>query len=251
MQQHVETGIGRALRRARESRGKSLEEASRETRVRIDYLKAIEHEWFGALGSDVYVRGFLRSYSRYLGLNDEKVMTAYERAFGRSKPAPAPVEQAPTVAPTEALTLTERKRPNWILAGGAAIIALAAAAAIGVIGRTDSVPEPAGLEPPPQVPVAERQVEVGITAFASTAAIELAVSIDGGAPQPVVLEEGGSQSFQGDDSIHVTAREGGLFGLIVNGHTIKVAGERRAPFDATFTPDQFRGKRSQPESPDA
>ncbi|MGH2685751.1 MAG: helix-turn-helix domain-containing protein [Actinomycetota bacterium] len=251
MQQHVETGIGRALRRARESRGKSLEQASRETRVRIDYLKAIEHEWFGALGSDVYVRGFLRSYSRYLGLNDEKVMTAYERAFGRSKPPPAPVEQSPTVAPTEAYVLTERKRPNWILAGGAAIIALAAAAAIGLIGRTDSVPEPAGQEPPPQVPVAERQVEVGITAFASTEAIELAVSIDDGPPQPVVLEEGGSQSFQGDDSIQVVATEGGLFGLIVNGHTIKVAGERRAPFDATFTPDQFRGKRSQPESPAA
>ena len=62
--QGTETGIGRALRRAREHRGKSLEQASRDTKLRADYLEAMEREWFEPLGSDVYVRGFLKSYSR-------------------------------------------------------------------------------------------------------------------------------------------------------------------------------------------
>jgi cytoskeletal protein RodZ len=251
VKQHVETGIGRALRRARESRGKSLEDASRETRVRIDYLRAIEHEWFGALGSDVYVRGFLRSYARYLGLSSEKVVDAYERAFGTGIPAPAPVEQSPTVTPSEALVLTERKRPNWLLAGGAAVILLASAAAIGLIGRTDSVPEPAGLEPPPVQPIVERPVEVGILAHAP---VELEVIVDGGEPETASLEEGESVSYQGEDSIEVSASEGGLFGLVVNGHEIREAGERRAPFDMVYTPDDFRGKRegerSTPATPD-
>ena len=53
MKQHTDTGIGRALRSAREHRGKSLEEACREMRVRTDYLEALESESFEALGSDV------------------------------------------------------------------------------------------------------------------------------------------------------------------------------------------------------
>ena len=68
----------------------------RETRVRPDYLEALEREDFEALGSNVYVRSFLRSYARYLGLSHEKVIAAYERAFGGEAPAPAPDE---TVCP--------------------------------------------------------------------------------------------------------------------------------------------------------
>ncbi|HEX2025849.1 MAG TPA: helix-turn-helix domain-containing protein [Actinomycetota bacterium] len=69
MKQETGIGLGRALRTAREKLGKSLETASRETRVRTEYLEALEHERFEALGSDVYIRGFLRSYARYLGLS--------------------------------------------------------------------------------------------------------------------------------------------------------------------------------------
>src|SRR5438477_12466499 len=68
------TGIGQALRKARVERGKSIEEASRETRIRAEYLQALERERFDVLPGDVYVRGFLRSYSSYLGLDPKKVL---------------------------------------------------------------------------------------------------------------------------------------------------------------------------------
>lgn len=252
MQQHVESGIGRAFRRAREERGKSLEEASRETRVRIDYLRAIEHEWFSALGSDVYVRGFLRSYSRYLGLNADKVVGAYERAYGSAKPAPAPVEESPTVAPTEALELTERKRPNWLLAGAVAVILLAAAATIGFFGPTDSVPETSGLQPPPAQPVVEEQVEVGVRALGE---VEIAVTVDGEEPTTHALGEGEGIQFVGDEHIRVVAESGGRFALIVNGHEMQRGGQKGVPFDMTFTPEAFRSSeeddRSTDESPSA
>src|SRR5207245_11307959 len=47
------TGIGPALRRARLLRGKSIEEASRETRIRAEYLQALERETFDAVLGDV------------------------------------------------------------------------------------------------------------------------------------------------------------------------------------------------------
>ncbi len=64
-------GVGPALRKARLSGRKSLEEASRETRIRLEYLEALERETFSELGGEVYVRGCLRTYAAYLGLSPD------------------------------------------------------------------------------------------------------------------------------------------------------------------------------------
>ena len=62
--------------------------------IRIEYLYALEREAFGSLQGDVYVRGFLRSYSSYLGLNPDKVVSAYVHAMGGAVddvPGPPPL----------------------------------------------------------------------------------------------------------------------------------------------------------------
>ena len=247
MKQETETGIGRALRAARRKRGKSLEEASRETRVRLDYLDALEHERFDALGSEVYVRGFLRSYARYLGLKHDKVIAVYERASGAGHPAPAPVERSPGVTPTEAVVLTEKKRPNWLMASLLGLIVLAAAAAIGLLNRTTSVPEPADVGEPPAVAVVPRSIEVGLTAYQD---IDVEGIIDGDLVERFRLEEGQGRSFEGQESITVRLSEGGVTDHIVNGHLRKTPGDRHAPFEVTYTPDSYR-ETSSPSSPGA
>jgi cytoskeleton protein RodZ len=247
VKQDTGTGIGRALRAARLRRGVSLEEASRQTRVRADYLEALEQEWFDALGSDVYVRGFLRSYAKYLGLSHEKVIAAYERAYGRAKPSPAPVERSPGVTPTEAVILTEKKRPNWLLAAGGALIVLAAAAAIGLLNRSTAVPEPASVDKPPAVPVLPRTVQVGLTAHQD---IDVELVLDGDGTERFTLEEGEGRSFEAEETITVSLSEGGLTEIIVNGRRLKAPGERHAPFEATYTPETFREQPS-PSSPAA
>ncbi|MGZ5300074.1 MAG: helix-turn-helix domain-containing protein, partial [Actinomycetota bacterium] len=50
-------GVGSALRKARERRGITLDAASRDTKLHIDQLQALEAEDFEALLGDVYVRG--------------------------------------------------------------------------------------------------------------------------------------------------------------------------------------------------
>ena len=66
--------LGELLRRAREAKGVSLEQAEGATRVRRQYLEALEAEDFGKLPGEIYVRGFLRNYARYLGLDPEEVL---------------------------------------------------------------------------------------------------------------------------------------------------------------------------------
>lgn len=237
MQSSTDTGIGRALRAARQHRNKSIDEASRETRVRTEYLEALERESFDALGGDVYVRGFLRSYAKYLGLNHDKVMAAYERAYARPKTAPAPVERSPGVAPTEAVILTERPRPSWLLAALVAVVGLAAAGAMGLFDRDSAVPESSTIVKPPAVPITSRRVEVGLVAHQE---VTVGLVLDGRTLRPITLEEGEARSFEADEEISVWVSEGGnTVDLSVNGQPVR-AGQRRAPYESTFTPDSYR-----------
>jgi cytoskeleton protein RodZ len=246
MQSSTDTGIGRALRAARQHRNKSIDEASRETRVRTEYLEALERESFEVLGGDVYIRGFLRSYAKYLGLNHDKVMAAYERAYGTAKPTPAPVERSPGVAPTEAVILTERPRPSWLLAALVAVVGLAAAGAIGLFDRDTAVPEATTVVNPPVVPITSRPVEVGLTVHQK---ITVGVVLDGQTLRPITLQEGEARSFEADEQISVWISEGGnTVDLSVNGHPVR-AGQRRAPYESTFTPDSYRDQPSSNPAP--
>jgi cytoskeleton protein RodZ len=236
MVQSTGTGIGRALRSARLRQGKSLEEASRDTRVRSDYLDALEREEFGRLQGDVYVRGFMTSYARYLGLSPEKVIAAYERVYRSTRPAPAPVEQAPGVGPTEAVILTGQRRPSWLLAAAAAAVVLIAAAAIGLFSQRNSVPPPAS---DPEPPVTERVPSVRIGLVANRA-VTVEVRIDGGEPATEQLEEGEALSFEGQDRINIHLSDGGGVTMEVNGEDLGRPGASEEPFEQTYYPSDFR-----------
>jgi cytoskeletal protein RodZ len=72
------SALGDMLRDARQARGASLQEAERETKIRAKYLGALEDDNFTGLPGPVYVRGFLRNYAHYLGLDVNEVMELYE-----------------------------------------------------------------------------------------------------------------------------------------------------------------------------
>jgi flagellar biosynthesis protein FlhG len=68
---------GPALRRTRLARGLELEQINATTKVKPDYLRAIEEERFEALPAAVYVRGFVSAYARCLGLDAGRVANDY------------------------------------------------------------------------------------------------------------------------------------------------------------------------------
>lgn len=72
------SAIGERLRAERRRQGRSLADAAAETRVRESYLAAIEHDDFAPLGGDVYARGFIRMYARYLGLDHEEILAEFD-----------------------------------------------------------------------------------------------------------------------------------------------------------------------------
>ncbi len=71
--------IGRTLREAREAKGLSLEEVQADTKIRRKYLQALEDGREDEFPAEVYLRGFLRSYANYLGLDGLALVEEYRR----------------------------------------------------------------------------------------------------------------------------------------------------------------------------
>ncbi len=74
--------IGNTLREARLRRGIDFPQAEADTKIRAKYLRAMEEEQFDLLPATSYVRGFLKSYAEYLGLDGRLVLDEYESRFG-------------------------------------------------------------------------------------------------------------------------------------------------------------------------
>lgn len=70
---------GQYLRREREARNVSLEELSRGTRINKTFLEAIERDDFNFSTQRNFIVGFLKGYTRYLGLPAEEVIKRYLR----------------------------------------------------------------------------------------------------------------------------------------------------------------------------
>jgi cytoskeleton protein RodZ len=66
--------IGQKLKRAREHQHLTLDKASDSTRIRVQYLQALESDDLSAMPSPVQARGFLRNYAEYLGLDIDQLL---------------------------------------------------------------------------------------------------------------------------------------------------------------------------------
>lgn len=71
--------LGEMLRRARERRGVSIKQASEAIKIRAEFLEALEDSAYKKLPSDVYTKGFIKNYSKYLGLNPDVSLAFYRR----------------------------------------------------------------------------------------------------------------------------------------------------------------------------
>jgi len=116
------TELGQVLREARETKGVSLAEAEEATKIRQKYLQALEEGDYSVLPPSVYVRGFLRNYANYLGLDPEHVIHLYQQAPPQQSEPPEPRIIAEPLVPTS--------RVNWEIVAG--ILLLIAVGALGV-----------------------------------------------------------------------------------------------------------------------
>lgn len=73
--------IGNSLREARLRQGLEFPEIEHATKVRSKYLRALEDEQFEILPAQTYVKGFLRTYAEYLGLDGQLYVDEYNSRY--------------------------------------------------------------------------------------------------------------------------------------------------------------------------
>ena len=77
--------IGQEFARERKQKGLSLAEVSKATKIKEEFLYAIEVGDFKALPSSAYAYGFVRNYAKFLGLPVEKSLAIYRREYDEKK----------------------------------------------------------------------------------------------------------------------------------------------------------------------
>ena len=90
--------FGANLKRERELRGISLEEISKTTKISRRLLEAIEKDRFDSLPGGIFRKAFLKSYAKYLGMNEEQVLHEYTLAFESPPPNPDEKQQIATAS---------------------------------------------------------------------------------------------------------------------------------------------------------
>ncbi len=113
--------LGSKLKQARETHQLSLQEIEWATKIRAEFLQALEDEDFSVLPSATHTRGFIRSYARYVELDPDPLVDEFNQAGPRST----------EIVSTRAAVRTRRRAvvvtPGMIV--GAALIIL-----IGIFG---------------------------------------------------------------------------------------------------------------------
>src|SRR5256886_15307487 len=73
--------IGTSLREARLRKQVDIVQAEQGTKIRAKYLRALEDDQFELLPSQTYVKGFLRTYAEYLGLDGQLYVDEFNSRY--------------------------------------------------------------------------------------------------------------------------------------------------------------------------
>lgn len=104
--------LGQRLRKAREAKRISLAAVEEATRIRRQYLEALEADQYDALPGAVFLRGFVRNYALFLGLDPEEVLASLP-----SQPAAATPELARREPPRGDYPMMDvplQPAPSWL-----------------------------------------------------------------------------------------------------------------------------------------
>lgn len=133
--------LGDTLRDRRAELGISIDEAERVTRIRARLIQALEAGEYDRLPNPGYVRGYISSYARYLGLDSAQLLAMYRAETGASRiPTDLDLPRAREAVQRGGRPHALPTRTYLILAAVVAVVGLVAFGVSRCSGDTDPVP---------------------------------------------------------------------------------------------------------------
>jgi len=219
--------FGEKFRETREFKGYSLDYIEEETKIRKLYIDALERETFNVLPPRVYATGFVRRYSKFLGLNADEMVDEFQRLAYIDEP----LHEEPEIIKEEKVGWGFNLSYRNILAGIIFLIVAIWAGKLvlgyitGSIDISDKQPavplkveEPVKEAPPP----VEREKAVVI--IEARQDCWLNVVVDGETAFTKTLRAGEKEEFEGKQSVHIKAGNAGGIDITYNGNKVEPIG---------------------------
>ncbi|HVA27037.1 MAG TPA: RodZ domain-containing protein [Candidatus Baltobacteraceae bacterium] len=254
------SALGERFRAAREARGLSLSDVAEQIRIRSVYLAAIEDENWSVIGAPVYIRGFLRTYGRFLGLDTEEIVAEFA---GEPRNAAGPVAVSTTKSTYFADEAPPPRQLSWLIWAASLVavllIAYVAYSAMTLHARQNPTlaalpsnspgatapgsdssvpsasPSPSGsASPSPQAsgtpgPLAPHVLELRLVAPSW-----VRVTVDGNVSMEGTFPAGTARRFQGKTAVLRIGNAGGVE-VLVDGKDVGLLGKAGDVVERSFT----------------
>jgi len=258
--------VGYTLRQERERQNLSIEDIEQGTSIRALYIEAIENGEYDKLPGNVYTKGFIKNYAKFLELDADAMVKEFMADIAElsttpqtpateeipdKKPEPQPVKREKKPL---GYSIQEKNRSRSGMLIIAAVVLIAAIAGGAWSWLSSSGGEVAKVDsPPPQVepvqpvvqpadnpePVANANPAPKIEGVAIQARLNdrcwMLVTVDGVVVQEGVIDGGQTLSWEGKEQINFRLGNAGAVEFFQDGKSLGVQGAVGDVVDKTFT----------------
>ena len=243
-----ENDIGPSLKKIRQEKGLSLDEVIKGTKIHQNILKAIEGDSLTNL-SPVYLKGFLKIYCKYLGVDPKEFIPDYTAPenMPRSSVYQSGENKEKVFKPESFLRNASLKIGAWRPSKRVKLIIVYIFIAIVIVFAFNGLRKLITKRPTQNteniiIPVAVNQKQTPVVSRAkisTVSGVRLVISAKENCLVPVkadgrlifnsVLTRGRSKSWQAKDKIDLSLGNAGGVELVVNGKRFSSLGKRKHP----------------------
>jgi cytoskeletal protein RodZ len=221
--------IGEKLKKRREELGIDLKEVANTLRIHYEYLKWIENNDLEKLPAEVYTRGYIREYARFLNVDPDPLLD--EHAKSKAEPE----EEIPAVPP--APIKRNFDIPRSAIIAGVIVIAIILVAIGFFLGGSVSSPGPAN-EPDSAAAVKTNPLPAAAVSVKENAQARyvlkviadetswLRVQTGEGKSEEVLMQPGETKEWTSQNGFDIKLGNAGGVKLIFNGKDLGILGEK-------------------------
>lgn len=240
--------VGETLRSEREKKSLTIKDIEAATSIRALYINAIEEDNYKVIPGEVYLKGFIRNYANYLGLNGEDLVALYRASQAPVEPEPEVPARKKAVAEKDTpVSLRTGGKGKWVVAG--VVVVCLAGVLWWVTGNKTAEPQPtpevksAPAQPlPSAVPqqattAAEKQAAtkpVAVTAKFTDACWTL-VKADGKEIYEGIPKAGETITWEAEKTIVIQLGNAGAVDIVYNGQSVGKIGGKGEVVSKTFS----------------
>lgn len=250
--------VGNILREARVKRGLSLMDVEKATSIRCSYLNALEQDEYHKLPEEVFIKGMIRNYGNFLGLNGPELVDSYKaQKVGASvdKVKSQGIREVETVKLNISLKQhrsagsgvdayqgpsSKKTIAKQIFAGVLGVVVLvggyfAMPKAMELLHSKDEPSKSAVVEVAPAAPMTEEKKAVQeVTPVVENVVVQmtahgkcwLEVNADGASIFEGMLSAQETKTFEAKDKLVVKYGNVGVMEVVVNGTPVSMQGEQ-------------------------